>query len=45
MNQGVHYVDMIQWVMGGVKSVRAQMRTATHDITLGRWSAEGGRFA
>ncbi len=31
MNQGVHYVDMIQWVMGGVKSVQAQVRTATHE--------------
>lgn len=30
MNQGVHYVDMLQWIMGGVKAVRAQTRTATH---------------
>lgn len=34
INQGVHYVDMIQWVMGGVKSVQAQMHTATHDIEV-----------
>ncbi len=31
MNQGVHYIDMIQWVMGGVKSVQAQVRTASHE--------------
>ncbi|MHB8636770.1 MAG: Gfo/Idh/MocA family protein [Fimbriimonadaceae bacterium] len=31
MNQGVHYIDMIQWVMGGVKSVQAQVRTAAHE--------------
>jgi predicted dehydrogenase len=31
MNQGVHYVDMLQWIMGGVRSVRTQMRTATHE--------------
>ncbi|MBS1709457.1 MAG: Gfo/Idh/MocA family oxidoreductase [Armatimonadetes bacterium] len=34
MNQGVHYVDMLQWVMGGVKSVQAQVRTAAHDIEV-----------
>lgn len=32
MNQGVHYIDMLQWVMGGVLSVQAQMRTAGRDI-------------
>lgn len=34
MNQGVHYVDMIQWVMGGVRAVQAQVRTAAHDIEV-----------
>jgi len=34
MNQGVHYVDMIQWVMGGVKSVQAVCRTMAHDIEV-----------
>lgn len=34
MNQGVHYVDMLQWVMGGVRSVRALIRTATHNIEV-----------
>lgn len=31
MNQGVHYIDMGQWMMGGVRSVRAQTRTLAHD--------------
>jgi predicted dehydrogenase len=34
MNQGVHYVDMLQWIMGGVASVQAQIRTLTHDIEV-----------
>ena len=34
MNQGVHYVDMLQWVMGGVKSVQAAVRTAAHKIEV-----------
>jgi predicted dehydrogenase len=31
MNQGVHYVDMLQWIMGGVHAVRAITRTAAHE--------------
>lgn len=34
INQGIHYIDMIQWVMGGVKSVQAQVRTAAHAIEV-----------
>lgn len=34
MNQGVHYVDMLQWIMGGVRSVQAQVRTAAHKIEV-----------
>ena len=34
MNQGVHYVDMVQWVMGGVRSVQAMCRTLNHDIEV-----------
>jgi UDP-N-acetyl-2-amino-2-deoxyglucuronate dehydrogenase len=34
MNQGVHYVDMVQWVMGGVKAVTAMCRTMTHKIEV-----------
>lgn len=31
MNQGVHYVDMLQWIMGGVRSVRSQTRMLAHE--------------
>lgn len=34
MNQGVHYIDMLQWIMGGVKSVQAVTRTAAHKIEV-----------
>ena len=34
INQGVHYIDMIQWIMGGVRSVQAQTRTAAHSIEV-----------
>lgn len=34
MNQGVHYVDMVQWVMGGVRAVQAMCRTLNHDIEV-----------
>ncbi len=34
INQGVHYVDMIQWIMGGVRAVQAQVRTSAHDIEV-----------
>lgn len=34
MNQGVHTIDMIQWIMGGVRSVQAMARTAAHTIEV-----------
>lgn len=34
MNQGVHYVDMVQWVMGGVRTVRAMCWNLNHDIEV-----------
>ena len=34
MNQGVHTVDMIQWIMGGVAAVQARVRTAAHAIEV-----------
>ena len=34
INQGIHMIDMIQWIMGGIKSVHAQLRTACHDIEV-----------
>ncbi|MGI6206846.1 MAG: Gfo/Idh/MocA family protein [Anaerolineae bacterium] len=30
MNQGVHYVDLLQWIMGGVKEVFAYADIAAH---------------
>lgn len=34
INQGIHMVDMIQWIMGGVKSVHGQVRTVAHDVEV-----------
>ncbi len=31
MNQGVHYVDQLRWIMGPVKSVAATMSTRAHE--------------
>ena len=31
MNQGVHTVDLLQWLVGGVKTLWAQTRTAAHE--------------
>lgn len=31
MNQGVHTVDLLQWLAGGVASLYAQTRTAAHE--------------
>ncbi len=31
MNQGVHTVDLLQWLTGGVASLYAQTRTAAHE--------------
>jgi len=34
MNQGIHGIDLIQYLMGGVKSVYAQCRTLDRDIEV-----------
>src|SRR5215469_4013988 len=34
MNQGVHYVDLLQWMMGPVESVSAHFVTAAHKIEV-----------
>lgn len=31
MNQGIHTVDVLQWLAGGVEAVSAQIRTAAHE--------------
>ncbi len=32
MNQSVHTIDLIQWIMGGIASVSANIATLSHDI-------------
>jgi predicted dehydrogenase len=34
MNQGVHTVDLLLWLLGDVRRVYAQTRTALHDIEV-----------
>lgn len=34
MNQGIHGVDLIAWLMGGIKKISAFTRTQLHDITV-----------
>lgn len=34
MNQGVHGIDMVQWLMGGVKRVTARCATLARDIKV-----------
>jgi predicted dehydrogenase len=34
MNQGVHYVDLLQWMMGPVDRVFARCTTAAHEIEV-----------
>lgn len=32
MNQSIHTIDLLQWIMGGVSAVSANTATMTHDI-------------
>lgn len=32
MNQGIHTIDLVQWIMGGISSVSAYTSTLVHDI-------------
>lgn len=32
MNQSIHTIDLLQWILGGVSSVAAQIATLAHDI-------------
>jgi UDP-N-acetyl-2-amino-2-deoxyglucuronate dehydrogenase len=34
MNQGVHYIDLLQWLLGPVESIKAEIRTRTHNIEV-----------
>ncbi|HEX2916848.1 MAG TPA: Gfo/Idh/MocA family oxidoreductase [Chloroflexia bacterium] len=34
MNQGVHYIDLLQWLMGSVESIQAVVSTRTHQIEV-----------
>ena len=34
MNQGVHYVDLLRWVMGPVAEVRAVCTTQAHQVEV-----------
>ena len=34
MNQGVHYIDQLQWMMGPVEQIVARTATAAHEIAV-----------
>jgi len=48
MNQGIHTVDLLQWLAGDVESVFAQTRTAAHDrievedVAVSTWTFKNG---
>jgi predicted dehydrogenase len=48
MNQGVHTVDLLQWLAGGVESVQSHARTAAHerieveDVVVAALTFKGG---
>jgi UDP-N-acetyl-2-amino-2-deoxyglucuronate dehydrogenase len=45
MNQSIHTIDILQWLMGGVVSVQAQIATLTHDIEAEDAAAVSVQFA
>ena len=45
MNQGVHYVDLLQWMMGPVESIFARTETAAHQIEVEDVAVAVLRFA
>ncbi|HVL24931.1 MAG TPA: Gfo/Idh/MocA family oxidoreductase [Thermomicrobiales bacterium] len=45
MNQAIHTVDVLQWLMGGVTSIQAQTATLTHDIETEDTASASLRFA
>ncbi len=44
INQSIHTIDVLQWLMGGVESVQAQTTTITHDIEAEDAAAAAVRF-
>jgi len=45
MNQGIHLVDLLLWLMGDVEEVEARMTTASHRIEVEDCVAASLRFA
>ncbi len=45
INQGVHYIDLLQWMMGPVESVKAEVQTSTHNIEVEDLAVAVLRFA
>jgi len=44
MNQAIHTVDLLQWLMGGVASIQAHTATLTHDIETEDVASASFRF-
>ncbi len=44
INQSIHTIDVLQWLMGGVESVQAQLTTLTHTIEAEDAAAAAVRF-
>lgn len=44
MNQSVHYVDLLQWIMGPVESLSAYTSTLTHEIETEDTASAALRF-
>lgn len=45
MNQAIHTVDLLQWLMGGVASIQAHTSTLTHEIETEDIASASFRFA
>ncbi|HEV2067206.1 MAG TPA: Gfo/Idh/MocA family oxidoreductase [Thermomicrobiales bacterium] len=44
INQSIHMIDALQWIMGGVESVQAHTATLTHDIEAEDTASASVRF-
>lgn len=44
MNQSIHTIDLLQWIMGGVASVSADIATINHDIETEDTASVSVRF-